>query len=84
MLICYATQWELLMRYADYRESIHRELRRNACGLTWAELQSKLDLPYDRPCPAWTKQLEQEIGLTRVKGAGRALIWKLGRRTSVA
>jgi len=66
------------MRYTDYRDRIQQELSHSASGLTWAELQAKLALPYDRPCPTWTKQLEQEIGLVRVKGAGRALVWKLG------
>jgi hypothetical protein len=72
------------MRYTEYRDSIRRELARSAAGRTWAELQSQLDLPYDRPCPAWTKQLEQEIGLMRVKGSGRALVWKLSRCGAVA
>jgi hypothetical protein len=67
------------MRYVDFKNAIHRALRRNAAGLTWAQLQQKLNLPYNRPCPAWTKQLEQEIGLSRVAGAGRALVWKIGR-----
>ena len=72
------------MKYVDYRDSIRGELRRNAAGLTWAELQQRLGLPYERPCPAWTKQLEADIGLTRSKGAGRALVWKVGRRRGVA
>ena len=72
------------MRYTDYRDSIRQALRRNANGMTWVELQSQLALPYDRPCPAWTKQLEREIGLTRVKGDGRALVWKLGQRAHSA
>jgi hypothetical protein len=68
------------MRYVDFRDSIRAALRRNAAGLKWAQLQARLTLPYDRPCPAWTKQLEQDIGLTRSKGDGRALIWKVARR----
>jgi hypothetical protein len=72
------------MRYIDFRDSIRNELRRSAAGLTWSELQGRLGLPYDRPCPAWTKQLETDIGLVRTKGSGRALVWKLGRRTGVA
>jgi hypothetical protein len=67
------------MRYADYRDSIRSELRRSTAGLTWRELQSRLDLPYERPCPAWTEQLENEIGLVRVKSAGRALVWTIRR-----
>lgn len=68
------------MRYVEFRDSIGEELRRNGAGLTWTQLQERLGLPYDRPCPAWTKRLEQDIGLTRAKGDGRALIWKVARR----
>ena len=70
------------MRYIDFRDSIRDELRRHAGGLTWTQLRQRLDLPYERPCPAWTKQLEREIGLTRVSGNGsRALVWKLAARS---
>ena len=68
------------MRYADYRDAIREELHRNAAGLTWSQLQGRLRLPYDRPCPAWTRQLEADIGLVRAKGTSRALVWRLGRR----
>ena len=66
------------MRYADFRDSIERELRRHRAGRTWAELRVGLDLPYDRPCPTWTRCLEREIGLVREKGKGRTFLWKLG------
>jgi hypothetical protein len=65
------------MRYVDFRDSILRELQRHRTGLTWAQLQDRLALPYQRPCPTWTKQLEDEIGLCRTKGEGRALVWKV-------
>ena len=65
------------MRYTEYRDLIHHELRRKAGGLTWAELREKLGLPYERACPEWTKRLEGEIGLRRVKGGGRALVWRV-------
>jgi hypothetical protein len=68
------------MRYTEFRDAIQRELLRHPDGRTWAELRDHLALPYDRPCPAWTGVLERELGLVRVKGAGRALVWKLGRR----
>ena len=72
------------MRYTDFRDSIRGELRRHAAGRTWARLRQRLDLPYDRPCPAWTQQLEREIGLRRVKGGNgsRALVWKLAASSS--
>jgi hypothetical protein len=69
------------MTYVAYRDSIRKELQRHAAGLTWNELQTRLRLPYDRPCPSWTKQLEADIGLARIKGPGRALVWKVKRRS---
>jgi hypothetical protein len=65
------------MRYVDFRDQIQKELRHHPAGFTWSQLRSRLDLPYDRPCPAWTARLEREIGLLRVKGPGRGYIWRL-------
>jgi hypothetical protein len=65
------------MRYVDFRDIIQKELRKNPTGLTWAELKERLDLPYDRPCPNWVECMEREIGLLRVKGSGRAYVWKV-------
>jgi hypothetical protein len=69
------------MRYIDFRDAIDAELRANPGGLTWPELKQRLDLPYERPCPTWVKRLETEIGLSREKGPGRALVWR-GTRTA--
>jgi len=71
------------MRYVDFRDSIHDELRRNPDGLTWRELRDRLDLPYDSPCSYWVERLEHEIGLSRIKGSGRAYLWKLVRKKRV-
>jgi hypothetical protein len=65
------------MRYVEFKKIIKDELRKTPDGLTWVELRDRLNLPYIQPCPTWIKQLEDEIGLTRVKGSGRALVWKL-------
>ncbi len=67
------------MRYSEYRDAIAEALQDEPTGLTWVELKAKLALPYKRPCPTWTKQLEQDIGLERTKGGGRALYWQLRR-----
>ena len=66
------------MRYTDFRDVIEQELRRNPGGLTWAELKQRLDLPYDRPCPTWVRQMGREVGLSRARGTGRAYLWKVG------
>ena len=65
------------MTYAAFKHSIASKLRKNSRGMTWNELKTALDLPYDRPCPEWVKQLEKEIGLIRRKGTGRALVWQV-------
>ena len=67
------------MRYVDFRDRIAGELKRNPGGLTWAQLKSRLDLPYDTPCQTWLHQMEKDIGLRRVKGPGRAKLWKVGK-----
>jgi hypothetical protein len=65
------------MRYKEFKALIHIELLKHPDGLTWRELKDKLNLPYKRPCQTWIKQLEGEIGLSRVKGTQRAYIWKV-------
>ena len=67
------------MRYIEFREAIHTELLKHEQGLTWKELRKRGRLPYERPCGAWTKWLEREIGLRRIKrqGSGNSLVWTL-------
>ena len=67
------------MTYAAFKSAIAGELKRHRAGRTWKELRSRLKLPYDRPCPDWTRRLESEIGLERIRGEGRALVWRVGR-----
>lgn len=70
------------MRYIEFKSAIRQHLQRNRKGATWLELREALALPYDRPCPEWTKMLEEEIGLVRRKGSGRALVWQLKQSAS--
>ena len=65
------------MTYATFRDTVQQTLRRHPSGLTWAELRSAANLPYQRPCPEWTKQLENDIGLSRAEKRGNALIWRV-------
>lgn len=65
------------MTYETFREKVRRTLKRNPSGLTWVELRGTAKLPYQRPCPEWTKQLENDIGLIRADKRGNALIWKI-------
>lgn len=65
------------MRYEEAKELIRRELSKWPDGLTWRELKARLDLPYERFCPEWTKSLESDIGLVRRPGRGRAHLWSL-------
>ena len=72
------------MRYVEFRDAIHQALRRVPAGLTWVELKGRLKLPYKTACPEWVRQLEQEIGLVRERGAGRGLTWRVARTRRVA
>lgn len=65
------------MRYIEFKEQIKKFLKENPSGFTWKELRNRLNLPYEQPCPEWTRKLENEIGLSRIKGSGRALLWKI-------
>jgi hypothetical protein len=65
------------MTYVEFKQSIGSKLRKNSRGLTWNQLKTALDLPYERPCHEWVRRLEKEIGLVRRKGAGRAFVWQV-------
>ena len=65
------------MRYLQFRDVIRKELIGNPEGFTWAELKERRGLPYAQPCPEWVNRMEQEIGLTRARGAKRAYTWKI-------
>jgi hypothetical protein len=63
------------MRYTEFKRAIQARLQSQPSGSTWKQLRADLHLPYDRPCPEWTRRLEQEINLVRRKSAGNALVW---------
>ena len=65
------------MKYTEFRDAIKSALERNPEGKTWKELRASLSLPYSRPCPVWTKQLEKEISLKRDRRQGRELVWRI-------
>lgn len=67
------------MSYVEFRQLVLSELRRNPAGCSWRELRERLHLPYRQPCPTWTRRMEQEDGLTRTAGTGRALIWRIDK-----
>jgi len=65
------------MRYAEFRDTVKRELENHRAGLTWVELRKRGGFARAKACPEWTKQLERDIGLQRVKGAGAAKVWRV-------
>jgi hypothetical protein len=71
------------MRYFEYKAGIQRYLEEHSGGVSWQELREALNLPYTRPCPEWTRRLEVEIGLVRLKGTGRSLLWTLPSTTGI-
>ena len=68
------------MTYLRFRDAISATLACHPAGLPWREVSAKSRLRIDRPCPEWTRRLEDEIGLVRRPGEGRALVWKLAAR----
>ncbi len=68
------------MRYKEFRDLIQNELLNHPTGLTWDELKTQLNLPYDRPCQTWINKMDQEIGLVRVRGEKRAYVWKISSK----
>ena len=68
------------MRYKEFRDLIQNELLKHPAGLTWVELKTQLNLPYDRPCQTWINKMDQEIGLVRVRGEKRAYVWKISSK----
>lgn len=72
------------MLYTEYRDAIFHVLRKHPEGMTWVQLKEHLGLPQKTACPTWTRHLEQEIGLRREKGRGRALVWKVSTAPNAA
>ena len=65
------------MEYTEFRDTVYIGLKQHPSGLTWQELKTSLDLPYQRPCPEWVKRLEVDLDLKRNEKKGNALIWRL-------
>lgn len=65
------------MKFNVFREKVLSDLKSEPEGLTWNELKRRNKLPYDRPCPEWTKVLEVENGVVRKRRKGRELLWEL-------
>ena len=56
------------MRYEQYKTAIQQHFKRIRAGATWLELRTALALPYDRPCPDWTRRLEGEKRVDSAQG----------------
>jgi len=65
------------MTFEQFKQQVARTLGNYPAGLTRQELRQKAQLPYDRPCPEWTKRLEKELGLNRTDKQGNSLVWKI-------
>jgi bifunctional DNA-binding transcriptional regulator/antitoxin component of YhaV-PrlF toxin-antitoxin module len=66
--------------YADFQKSVESVLKRFPEGLIWSEIKKKMNFPQSRPNNRWVRQLEEDIGLTRVK-TSKHTIWKIENRT---
>ena len=66
-----------VMSYEKFRDSIQKELKKSANGLTWTEIREKLKLPQKVPNNRWVRQMERDIGLVRAKEL-RGVVWRVG------
>jgi bifunctional DNA-binding transcriptional regulator/antitoxin component of YhaV-PrlF toxin-antitoxin module len=64
------------MTYEEFRDSIQKELKKNADGLTWTEIRVKLKLPQKVPNNKWVRRMEKDIGLLRVRDL-RGVVWRV-------
>lgn len=67
------------MSFDDFKNAIQATLLHQTKPLTWKELKRIAKLPYDRPCPEWTRRLEKEAGLERftLPGRGNTRFWRM-------
>lgn len=63
------------MSYEEFRDKIKQVLEYSD-GLTWSEIRARLKLEQVVPNNKWVRQMEQDIGLLRLKDP-RGLIWRL-------
>jgi len=65
------------MSYEEFRTIIKEELAKSPEGLTWSQIRERRPELYQRfPANQWVRQMEKDIGLTRVKMKGKP-IWRL-------
>ena len=57
--------------YVEFRDLVARALADEPGGLTWGELRARMGWERERPCYAWAEQLEDDIGLRRVRRGNR-------------
>jgi bifunctional DNA-binding transcriptional regulator/antitoxin component of YhaV-PrlF toxin-antitoxin module len=64
--------------YGQFKEAIISTLMASPTGCTWEELRLKAGLPQKTPSPIWTKRMEDEKILERIRDpATSQIIWKL-------
>lgn len=63
------------MTYEEFKNKISILLT-NHDGLTWTEIRNKLDLPQVVPNNKWVRQMENDIGLLRLRDP-KGIVWKV-------
>lgn len=64
--------------YEQFKEAITKALMTFPKGCPWEELRLKTGLPQKTPSPIWTKRMEDEKILTRIRDPNTPhIIWKL-------
>ena len=64
------------MPYSEFRDKIKNALEHRDNGMTWTELKELLELEQVVPNNKWVRQLEEDIGLRRIRDTN-GVIWRM-------
>lgn len=65
------------MTYEEFKQIIEEELRKAPEGLTWTQIRERRPEIYQKfPANQWVRMMEKDIGLIRLKKAGKTL-WRV-------
>jgi hypothetical protein len=62
--------------YEEFKKAIKLALRKDAAGLTWAQIKERTGLRQTVPNNSWVRLLEKDIKLKRRRVGGR-MIWEI-------
>jgi len=65
------------MSYEEFKQIIKETLEKAPNGLTWTQIRERRPKLYQKfPANQWVRRMEKDIGLIRIRKAGKTL-WSL-------